>query len=137
MERPVVPLSRYARDHGAVLGSVIGRLVPMAAWVAFGPWLGFVRGPFRLRKPLPPLVWGWDWLECVCVGWGGLAEVEPFAANPWLAVPRARRKTDASTGLREGGLSCCQPAIACSWACLSAPRRHPRRMRCAWEASAA
>ena len=52
MERPVVPLSRHARDHGAVLGSVIGRLVPMAAWVALGPWLGFVRGPFRLRKPL-------------------------------------------------------------------------------------
>ena len=54
MERPVVPLSRYARDHGAVLGSVIGRLVPMAAWVAFDAWLGFVRGPFRLRKPLLP-----------------------------------------------------------------------------------
>ena len=52
MERPVVPLSRYARDYDAVLGSVIGRLVPMAAWVAFDAWLGFVRGPFRLRKPL-------------------------------------------------------------------------------------
>ena len=50
MERPVVPLSWYAGVSGAAVGSVIGRLVPMAAWVALGPWLGFVRGPFRLRK---------------------------------------------------------------------------------------
>ena len=56
MERPVVPLSRYARDYDAVLGSVIGRLVPMAAWVALGAWLGFVRGPFRLSIPKPPLL---------------------------------------------------------------------------------
>ena len=35
---------------GAAVGSVIGRVLPMAAWVALGPWLGFVRGPFRLRK---------------------------------------------------------------------------------------
>ena len=46
----VVPLSRYTRDYGAVLGITTAYLVPMAAWVALGPWLGFVRGPFRLRK---------------------------------------------------------------------------------------
>ena len=43
----VVPLSRHTRDYGAVLGITTAYLVPMAAWVAFGPWLGFVRGPFR------------------------------------------------------------------------------------------
>ena len=48
----VVPLSWYPRDYGAVLGITTAYLVPMAAWVALGPWLGFVRGPFRLRKPL-------------------------------------------------------------------------------------
>ena len=48
----LVPLSWYARVYGAVLRIAIAYLVPMAAWVAFGPWLGFVRGPFRLRKPL-------------------------------------------------------------------------------------
>ena len=39
MGRPVVPLSWYAGVSGAAVGSVIGRLLPMAAWVAFGPWL--------------------------------------------------------------------------------------------------
>ena len=53
MERPVVPLSWYAGVSGAAVGSVIGHLVPMAAWVAFGPFCGFVRGPFRLRKVVP------------------------------------------------------------------------------------
>ena len=51
MERPVVPLSWYAGVSGAAVGSVVGRLLPMAAWVAFDAWLGFVRGPFRLPKP--------------------------------------------------------------------------------------
>ena len=41
-----------------MLGVVIGRLVPMAAWVALGAWLGFVRGPFRLRKVVLPAVIG-------------------------------------------------------------------------------
>ena len=50
--RGVREVIRFLDEAGAVLGVVIGRLVPMAAWVALGPWLGFVRGPFRLRKPL-------------------------------------------------------------------------------------
>ena len=49
----VVPLSWYPRDYGAVLGITTAYLVPMAAWVALGPWLGFVRGTFRFL--LPPL----------------------------------------------------------------------------------
>ena len=48
----VVSASCHVHDAGAVLGVPMAYLVPMAAWVALGPWLGFVRGPFRLRKPL-------------------------------------------------------------------------------------
>ena len=52
MKPAVVSASCHPPKAGAVLGSTNGCLLPMAAWVAFGPWLGFVRGPFRLRKPL-------------------------------------------------------------------------------------
>ena len=56
MKPVVVSASCHPPKAGAVLGSTNGCLLPMAAWVAFGPWLGFVRGPFRLRKVV--LVWG-------------------------------------------------------------------------------
>ena len=54
----VVPLSRYTRDYGAVLGITTAYLVPMAAWVALGPWLGFVRGTTfnpQWRQIAPPV----------------------------------------------------------------------------------
>ena len=50
MKPAVVSASCHPPKAGAVLGSTNGCLLPMAAWVALGPWLGFVRGPFRLRK---------------------------------------------------------------------------------------
>ena len=52
MTPAVVSASCHPPKAGAVLGVTNGCLLPMAPWVALGPWLGFVRGPFRLRKPL-------------------------------------------------------------------------------------
>ena len=54
MTPAVVSASCHPPKAGAVLGVTNGCLLPMAPWVALGPWLGFVRGPFRLRKPLLP-----------------------------------------------------------------------------------
>ena len=54
MERTVVLVSCHVHDAGAVLGSAIGRLLPMAPWVVIGRLGGFVRGTFRfLLPPLP------------------------------------------------------------------------------------
>ena len=63
MKPAVVSASCHPPKAGAVLGSTNGCLLPMAAWVAFGPWLGFVRGPFRLPKqPLLPMLLRMDFL---------------------------------------------------------------------------
>ena len=59
MKPAVVSASCHPPKAGAVLGSTNGCLLPMAPWVALGPWLGFVRGPFRLRKPLLLSASGW------------------------------------------------------------------------------
>ena len=53
MKPAVVSASCHPPKAGAVLGVTNGCLLPMAPWVALGPWLGFVRGTFRFL--LPPL----------------------------------------------------------------------------------
>ena len=55
MTPAVVSASCHPPKAGAVLGVTNGCLLPMAPWVALGPWLGFVRGPFRLRSCLTGL----------------------------------------------------------------------------------
>ena len=55
MTPAVVSASCHPPKAGAVLGSTNGCVLPMAAWVPLGPWLGFVRGTFRfLLQPLLP-----------------------------------------------------------------------------------
>ena len=49
----VVPLSRYTRDYGAVLGITTAYLVPMAAWVPLGRLGGFVRGYLSFSTAAP------------------------------------------------------------------------------------
>ena len=62
MTPAVVSASCHPPKAGAVLGVTNGCLLPMAPWVALGPWLGFVRGTFRFL--LPPLPKG----QCAAFG---------------------------------------------------------------------